>query len=87
MFPKLNEAAPTEKWHLQNHIYVIMHCIYLGRFCIDYEAINKFLIFFWRCINAAGTTAPGTRASTIYEMRASSETHMKFWEDLTEKSM
>ena len=61
-----------------------MHCIYLVGFCTNYEALNKFLTFFWRRIDAAGNT-PGTRPFTVYEMRMAFETHMKYWEDLTKK--
>jgi hypothetical protein len=84
VLPKLNEAYPNEKWHLKNHTFVIMHCIYLVGFCTDYEALSKFLTYFWRRIEAAGNT-PGTRPFTVYEMRLAFETHMKYWEDLTKK--
>ena len=85
VLPKLNEAFPTEKWHLRNHTFVIMHSIYLSQFCTDYEALSTFLIFFWRRIDAAGTSVPGTRPFTVYEMRTAFETHMRYWEDLTKK--
>jgi hypothetical protein len=83
--PKLNETPPHQRDYLFNHTYVIMHCIFLTGFCENYDAINKFLVYFWRRINAAGQPNSGTRAFTVYEMRQSFERHMKYFEEMTKK--